>query len=165
MDSGKDFLFWHSFPLFWPQNLAVFGVIASFPESGFHRWEIPKSGFYRGTDQFSNARMMASCSGQLFRKSGSIKLEPEFRKINTAKQWSGKMQWTIFPKLGFYRVGTPISENWPDGLLGPTKLRLSGDKVSGLKSILRVVLPFESDLNQTLNISKTTQPLHEARSF
>ena len=130
MDSGKDFLFWHSFPLFWPQNLAVFGVIASFPESGFHRWEIPKSGFYRGTDQFSNARMMASCSGQLFRKSGSIKLEPEFRKINTAKQWSGKMQWTIFPKLGFYRVGTPISENWPDGLLGPTKLRLSGVKMA-----------------------------------
>ena len=130
MDSGKNFLFWHSFPLFWPQNLAVFGVIASFPESGFHRWEIPKSGFYRGTDQFSNARMMASCSGQLFRKSGSIKLEPEFRKINTAKQWSGKMQWTIFPKLGFYRVGTPISENWPDGLLGPTKLRLSGVKMA-----------------------------------
>ena len=60
MDSGKDFLFWHSFPLFWPQNLAVFGVIASFPESGFHRWEIPKLGFYRGIDQFSNARMMVS---------------------------------------------------------------------------------------------------------
>ena len=52
--------FWHSFPLFWPQNLAVFGVIASFPELGFHRWEIPKLGFYRGIDQFSNARMMVS---------------------------------------------------------------------------------------------------------
>ena len=126
----KTFFFGTHFHFFGHKIWPFLGVIASFPESGFHRWEIPKSGFYRGTDQFSNARMMASCSGQLFRKSGSIKLEPEFRKINTAKQWSGKMQWTIFPKLGFYRVGTPISENWPDGLLGPTKLRLSGVKMA-----------------------------------
>ena len=110
MDPGKDFFFGTHFHFFGHKIWPFLGVIASFPELGFHRWEIPKSGFYRGTDQFSNARMMASCSGQLFRKSGSIKLEPEFRKINTAKQWSGKMQWTIFPKLGFYRVGTPISE-------------------------------------------------------
>ena len=40
----------------WP----FLGVIASFPELGFHRWEIPKLGFYRGIDQFSNARMMVS---------------------------------------------------------------------------------------------------------
>ena len=112
MDSGKDFLFWHSFPLFWPQNLAVFGVIASFPESGFHRWEIPKSGFYRGTDQFSNARMMASCSGQLFRKSGSIKLEPEFRKINTAKQWSDKMQMASWALLNCVCQGLKWPKNY-----------------------------------------------------
>ena len=127
---GNTFFFGTHFHFFGHKIWPFLEVIANFPESRFHRWVFPESRFYRAMDQFSNARMMASCSGQLFRKSGSIKLEPEFRKINTAKQWSGKMQWTIFPKLGFYRVGTPISENWPDGLLGPTKLQFWGVKMA-----------------------------------
>ena len=49
MDSGKDF-FWHSFSLFWPQNLAVFGGHGQF--SGFA--VLPRM------DQFSNTRMVVS---------------------------------------------------------------------------------------------------------
>jgi hypothetical protein len=60
MDSGKDFFFGTHFHFFGHNIWPFLGVIASFPESEFQRWEIPKLGFYRGTDQFSNARMMFS---------------------------------------------------------------------------------------------------------
>ena len=55
---------------------------------------------------------------------GSALIEPQIL------QWSGKMQWTTIPKLGFHWVGTLISENWPDGLLGPTKLQFWGVKMA-----------------------------------
>ena len=60
MDSGKDFFFGTHFHFFGHKIWPFLGVIANFPELGFHRWEIPKLGFYRGIDQFSNARMMVS---------------------------------------------------------------------------------------------------------
>ena len=45
--------------------------------------------------------------------------------VTVHSQWqSGKMQWT-FPKLGFYRVGTPISEFqiWGSALIEPQILQ------------------------------------------
>ena len=56
----KTFFFGTHFHFFGHKIWPFLGVIASFPELGFHRWEIPKLGFYRGKDQFSNARMMVS---------------------------------------------------------------------------------------------------------
>ena len=56
----KIFFFGTHFHFFGHKIWPFLGVIASFPELGFHRWEIPKLGFYRGIDQFSNARMMVS---------------------------------------------------------------------------------------------------------
>ena len=57
---GKTFCFGTHFHFFGHKIWPFLRVIASFPELGFHRWEIPKLGFYRGTDQFSNARIMFS---------------------------------------------------------------------------------------------------------
>ena len=56
----RERLFCNNFHFFGHKIWPFLGVIASFPELGFHRWDIPKLGFYRGIDQFSNARMMVS---------------------------------------------------------------------------------------------------------
>ena len=72
----KTFFFGTHFHFFGHKIWPFLGVIASFPELGFHRWEIPKLGFYRGTYQFSlpleepqilQSNGAVKSSGQLFR--------------------------------------------------------------------------------------------------